>query len=662
MQKTQYFLILTIIVTIFSACSTAERNIRRAEQSLSRGEYEVAATYLKKAYQLTSPKERQKRGLIAYRMAECYRKYGNVARAIGGYKNAERYKLTDTLTYFHLGNLMTQQGQYKAAANYFQLFLDSFPDHNGARLGLLWAHKAPSFKELGSSYTVKQEKTFSSSRSDYAPMLYGENSEELYFSSTRNSTTGDEISDITGMKYGDILVVSKNEKGQWVVPEVVEGGLNSAFDEGACCFSPDGSKMYLTVCPTNPDYPRMAEIWVSNRVNASWSKPTKVTITADTLSSYAHPAVSPDGKWLYFASDMMGGMGGIDLWRINLEEENASVENLGESINTELDEMFPAFRPTGELYFSSDGRGGLGGLDLFMATEDTVAKTWEVAHLPYPMNSNGNDFGITFEGFHNRGYFTSSRSTGGRGWDKIYSFSYPETMQTVKGWVYEVDGYELPGADIYVVGNDGTNRHLGVKSDGSFEMKVEPGVDYVFLASCKGYLNLNNQLSADTVALEYQYVLQFPLSSLSIPVLVRNVFFEFDKADLTPESASALDRLVKMLNDNPNITIELSAHTDSRGRDAYNKRLSQRRAESVVAYLLEHGIEKERLVPVGYGEEQPKVVNKKLTETYPFLKEGDVLTDEFLSKLTEEQQEVCHSLNRRTQFRVLRTTYESKRQ
>ena len=420
MQKYIGYIIISVLSCCFWACNTAERNIKQAEASLLRGEYEAAATYYKKAYQLTSPKEREKRGHLAYAMAECYRKYGNVGRALGAYKNAERYKLTDTLTYFHLAHLQAQQGQYKAAANYYKLFLDSFPDHAEARLGLLWAEKAPGFKEAGSLYTVKQEKLFASSRSDYAPMLHGENSDVLYFTSTRNTTKGEEISDITGMKNGDIFVVKKNEKGQWKQPEAIEGDLNSEFDEGACSFSPDGNKMYFTVCPTNPDYPRMAEIWTSNRSDASWSKPSKLTLTADTLSSYAHPTISPDGAWIYFVSDMPGGFGGTDLWRAKLDGDKVDlIENLGETIKTPRNEMFPAFRPTGELYFSTDGRGGLGGLDLFYAVEDTVTHAWRLTHLPAPMNSMGNDFGITFEGFHNRGFFTSSRATGGRGWDKI---------------------------------------------------------------------------------------------------------------------------------------------------------------------------------------------------------------------------------------------------
>lgn len=656
-NRLNILLLLVVGVVVLAGCSTPERSVKQAEQALSRGEYEAAATHFKKAYQRTSPKMRRERGVLAYRMAEAYRKFGNVARAIGGYKNAARYGLTDTLTNLRLGEMSAQMGQYKAACQYYEQFLDSFPDYPMAQLGLLWAKKAPEYKQLGSDYTVKQEKLFASSRSDFSPMLWGEEGTELYFTSTRNSATGDEISDITGMKSADIFVSRKDERGKWLNPEAVEGDVNSEYDEGACCFSQDGNKMYLTVCPTDPNFPRMAEIWIANRSDASWAKPSKLKITADTLSSYAHPALSPDGKWLYFSSDMPGGVGGIDLWRAQLGSDGVEiVENLGSSINTEGDEMFPAFRPSGELYFSSDGRGGMGGLDLFFAVEDTVTDTWKVEHLPVPMNSMGHDFGITFEGFRNRGYFSSSRSTGGRGWDKIYSFSYPEISQTIKGWVYEADGYELTDAEVYIVGNDGTQRTVGVRNDGSFEIKAEPGASYVFLATCKGYLNYYNQMVADTTALEYQYVLQFPLASTMIPVLVRGVFFEFDKATLTPESTSALDRIVTMLTDNPDIKIELSAHTDSRGRAAYNRKLAQRRAESVVDYLVEHGIERSRLEPVGYGEDLPFVVNKRLTETHKFLKEGDVLTDEFIEALLPEEQEICHSLNRRTQFRVLSTS------
>ena len=230
--------------------------------------------------------------------------------------------------------------------------------------------------------------------------------------------------------------------------------------------------------------------------------------------------------------------------------------------------------------------------------------------------------------------------------------------QTVRGWVYEQEGYELPQALVYMVGNDGTNLKLSVKGDGSFTQEVQPGVDYVFLGTCRGYLNHKEQLRPDTVMESTEYTLQFPLASITAPVLIDNIFYDFDQATLRPESTKALDELIQLLNENPNVTIELSAHCDYRGPAAYNKGLSQRRAESCVTYLVDHGIAPDRLSPMGYGKEKPKTVKKKLTETYPWLKEGDVLTEEFIVALEdEEKQEICNQLNRRTEFIVLRTTY-----
>ena len=652
-------LYILLIFILLSACGTPERSIKRGDAAMAIGEYCEAAAQYKKGYSRIPPTDRKRRGEVAYKMGDAFRRYGNTARALGAFRNAARYGQNDTLTQFYIGELLRMQGDYRGAEKAYQTYLDSFPSDERARQMLQSLSEATGIKERGSAYTVKMETMFSGSRSDYAPAYNGDEATTLYFSTTRPAVTGSDLSGITGMKPGDIYMVRKDEKGKWKSPEPVEGGLNTENDEGATAFSSDGKTMYLTVCRTDPQYPRMAEIWTSQRADAGWGKPAALKITADTLSSYAHPAPSPDGRWLYFTSDMPGGYGGTDLWRARMDAHGVgSIENLGPEINTEGNECFPAFRPSGELYFSSDGRTpSLGGLDLYRAKQDTITEHWTVVHLPAPMNSPADDFGITFEGWHNRGYFSSNRSTGGRGWDKIYSFSYPEVLQTVKGRVYEQDGYELPEALVYIVGNDGTNEKLSVKSDGSFEMAVTPGVDYLLLATCKGYLNFRNNLHADSLEVEHQHVLQFPLPSINVPVLVRNVFYEFDKADLTPESTAALDRLTNMLKENPNVTIELAAHCDYRGNDDYNLRLSQRRAESVVRYLTEHGIEAERLTAKGYGETMPKIVNKKLLETYPFLHEGDTLTVPYILALPADQQEVCNALNRRTEFRVLRTTY-----
>ena len=651
-----FALAMTISVCILTGCG-ADSYMKKGDKYYALGEYYDAATQYKKAYSATSAKDRDDRGKRALKMAECYRRINYTQKAVAAYNNAIRYKQTDSLTFLYLGQQLMKTGNYKEAAKAFQRMLDSVPQCQQAQIGLKSAISAPKWKEQGSQYTVKKENFFNSRRADYSPMLAGDNNDQLFFTSTRNQAQGDELSGITGTKNGDIFVSVKDEKGKWTKPEAVQGELNTEYDEGACAFTPDSKTMYLTQCLADPSYPRFATICKSNRADASWSKGTTETLTKDTLSSYAHPAVSPDGEWLYFTSDMPGGMGGYDIWRVRIGGKSmGGVENVGTPINSEGDEMFPTFRPNGDLYFSSDGHPGMGGLDIFIAKPDSLGNGWTLEHPGYPLNSQGDDFGMTFEGLHNRGFFSSNRGDA-KGWDHIYSFVNPEIIQTVKGWVYEKDGYELPSALVYMVGNDGTNLKLNVKGDGSFVQEIKPDVDYVFLGTCKGYLNHKEQLRVEKPTESEEYVLQFPLASITAPVLIDNIFYDFDKATLRPESMASLDELIKLLNENPNVTIELSAHCDYRGPAAYNKDLSQRRAEAVVEYLIAHGIDRQRLSPVGYGKEKPKVARKKLTEKYPFLKVDDVLTEEFILKLDPEQQEICNQLNRRTEFIVLRTTY-----
>lgn len=649
------FILVALSVLLLTSCAI-DKNMKKGEKYLALGEYYDAANEFKRAYSKTSPKDKEKRGERALKMAHCYERSLQTQKAIAAYKNAIRYNVATPEHRLNYARLLLKNGEYKNAINEFNIVLDSLPGNKLALAGIESAKNAPEIKQLGSRYTVKKMDVFNSRRAEYSPALFGDQYDQLYFTSTRNEAEGDELSGITGTKPADIFVSTKDDKGKWSKPEQVQGGLNTAYDEGACTFSPDGREMYLTQCVEDASYPRYAQIVKSSRSDASWGKVSEVKITNDTLTAYAHPAISPDNEWLYFVSDMPGGKGGLDIWRVRFTSAGmGGVENLGSPINTEGDEMFPVFRPNGDFYFSSNGHPGLGGLDIFIAKVGDDRK-YHLEHPGYPLNSQGDDFGMTFEGPYNRGFFSSNRGDG-RGWDHIYSFDNPEIVQNVVGWVYEQDGYELHEAEVFIVANDGTNQRIGVKSDGSFSYQVTPGVDYLFLATCKGYLNHKEELSVKQAEESEEYTLQFALPSISSPVLIENIFYDFDKATLREESTEALDKLVEMLNENPNITIELAAHCDSRGADAYNKRLSQKRAESVVNYLIEHGIAPERLTPVGYGEERPKKVKKKLTEKLPWLKEGEELTEEFISKLDEEKQEACHQLNRRTEFRVLRTTY-----
>ena len=655
MKKTLLFFMILWLVT---SCG-ADLNLRRGEKYLALGEYYDAANEFRQAYQKTPAKERAKRGQIARKMAMCYDKSLQSARALAAWRNAIRYQQADTADRLAFAQTLMKNGNYREAEEQFQLVLDSLPHDKLARDGLFAARKAPDIKQLGSRYTVKRMEVFNSRRADYCPMLFGDEYDQLYFTSTRNEAQGDELSGITGTKPGDLFFSQKDDKGKWSKPEDVSGGVNTAYDEGACCFSADGREMFLTQCVTDPSYPRYAQIVKSSRSDAAWGKAAEVKLTGDTLSSYAHPAISPDGEWLYFTSDMPGGKGGLDIWRVRITPAGyGGVENLGEPVNTPGDEAFPTFRPNGDLYFSSNGHPGLGGLDIFIAKVGKDGR-YHLSHPGYPLNSQGDDFGMTFEGPYNRGFFSSNRGDA-RGWDHIYSFVNPEIMQTVKGWVYEMDGYELPAAQVYVIGDDGTNEKMSVHSDGSFTKVLDPGVSYLFLATCKGYLNHQEQVKALVNPKESRdTTLQFALANISAPTLIDNIFYDFDKATLRDSSKTALDKLVALLNENPHVTIELSAHCDYKGSAEYNKRLSQRRAEAVVAYLIAHGIAADRLTPVGYGKERPKKIKKKLTEKYQWLKEGDVLTEDFIKALKDKKkEEICNQLNRRTEFSVLRTTYD----
>ena len=525
-----------MVLTIIATSCGADAYIKKGEKNLALGEYFDAANNFKQAYTRTPAKDKAARGHISTKLALCYDKMNASQKAVGAYQNVLRFGLADANTHLLLGRQLLKTGAYKAAETQFKIALDSLPGNKLANEGLISAQQAAQAKNEGSHYIVKRMDVFNSHRADYSPMYFGDDHNKLYFSSTRNEAKGDALSGITGAKPADIFVSERDDKGKWSKPEPVQGGLNTEYDEGACTFSPDQRTMYFTQCTTDPNYPRYAQVMTSARSDAAWAKATKLDISKDTLSSFAHPAVSPDGQWLYFVSDMPGGQGGQDLWRIRLTTNGlGEMENLGETINTAGNECFPTFRPNGDLYFSSDGHVGLGGLDVYVARQNTDQR-WTIEHLGFPLNSNGDDFGLTFEGPYNRGFFSSNRGDA-RGWDHIYAFEYPEIVQSIKGWVYEQDGYELPAAQVFMVGNDGTNLKLNVLADGSFKQVVKPGVEYVMLATCKGYLNHKEELAVKPSETSHEYVLQFPLASITAPVLIDNIFYDLDKYTYAPNQS-----------------------------------------------------------------------------------------------------------------------------
>lgn len=659
MKKAVYIIVCLLLTAVAAGCRTPK--LSEADAQFQRGEYYDASVTYKKVYnKLRKKEERPQRGEVAFKMGRCYRLLNMSARASAAFQNALRYEYPDSTTHFMLAQALHADGKYAAALRSYDKYLEFCPDDSLAINCAEGCRTAQEIRARGSRYVVKQAKLFNSRRADFCPMYLGADCDQIYYTSTTEKATGDKKSEITGMKNADVFFSKKNEKGEWERPEPVEGELNTEFDEGIVAFSPDAQTMYLTKARRELNAPTSVEIYTSTRSDAKWSAPVKFEITADTLSTFGHPAVSPDGEYLYFVSDMPGGYGGKDIWRISLKERQGSLVNLGPDINTEGNDDFPYVRSDGSLYFSSDGHPGMGGLDIFRATVigDPADLRWKVENMGFPINSAGDDFGITF-GKGEDGFFSSNRGDA-RGYDHIYSFEYDPVRITIEGLVMDKDEESVKNAIIRIVGNDGSNQKEVARDDGSFSFVLQRGVKYVMLAGAKGYLNQKQEFASDSTMEDANYWVEFILPSISKPSVVENIFYDYDKADLRPESKTALNELIAVLHDNPNVTIEMASHTDRWGSDAYNINLSERRAKSVVDYLVENGISRDRLQPHGYGKSRPKTVTKRIARLYPQFKEGDILTEEFIKTLSEEDQQAADQINRRTEFSVLSLTYNMK--
>ncbi|SHF39532.1 PorE family type IX secretion system protein [Dysgonomonas macrotermitis] len=657
LKFSHYLSVLILLVCggiFFNSCKQVK--LADADRRFKNGEYFEAAGMYRKVYRKIPPKNKDLRGVVAFRMAESYRLSNNVVSANAAYVNALRFNQADTAIRLQYARTLHKAGNYPQAAEQYKAYLKPNPDNKFAQNGLLGVDNAPEMKDNPTKYTVKKMDVFNSRRGEFSPMLLPPDYDLIYITTNRDDVQGEAKSTITGVYNNDIFVARKDETGKWMKPETA-GAVNTEQDEGTPTFSASGNLMFYTYCDEDPDHPTNAAIYKSRRADGSWGKGERLAFPTDTAYMYAHPALSPDGYSLFFVSDMPGGYGGKDIWRAAMFGEEVSyVENLGPDINTAGDEMFPYVRNDSTLYFSSDGHPGLGGLDIFKAAYDKKTKRWSVNNMGVPINSQGDDFGMTFDKDTESGFFSSNRGEA-RGSDHIYSFEYPVVKVSLEGFIVDKDDEFVPNATIRVVGNDGTNEKFNGKPDGTYRFQVKRGVTYVLLASAEGYLNSKMDLRTVVEEKDSLYYVDFVLYSINKPAVLENIFYDFDKAALRDESKKELDDLIELLELNPNVTIELSAHTDRKGSNEYNECLSQRRAQSVVDYLIAHRIEKDRLTVAGYGKRQPKVVTKGIAKKYDFLKEGDILNEQFVLALPPEQQEIADQINRRTEFKVLSTTY-----
>jgi peptidoglycan-associated lipoprotein len=649
---------LALLATfIFSSPVDAQKKKKdaRAQAAFDAGEYYEAIDLYKDAYNKVD--KDQKTGIF-FKIGECYRILGDARSAVLWYRKAVREDYQDPMIFLRYGQMLLVNEKYDEAAEEFKKYRELVPDDPRGSVGLESCEAAIVWNENPTAYIVENMRNFNSRQRDFSPAYVNEAFTEVLFTSTREDATGNETHGATGQNFADIFSSSMDRKGKWSVPVPVES-LNSEFEDGTPCISSDFSSLYFTRCKKGKNQQLGCEILEATNDGGSWAEPSVVFERFGDSISTAHPAVSPDGRTLYFVSDMPGGLGENDIWRVSKDGEGGSwgePENLGEEINTPGNELYPFVHSDGTLYFSSDSRVGLGGLDIYKATQDETGG-WMLENMKPPINSPEDDFGIVFEAEVERGFFSSARK--GRGNDELFSFVLPPLNFSVTGVVKdERTDQILPGSTVKSVGSDGITVEATTGDEATFRFMLKPGTDYVFIANQSGYLNGKERESTRGLDQSKEFQVTIYLASTTQVIELPNIFYDFAKWDLRPESMVSLDNLVETLDDNPNVTIELMSHTDSRDTPAFNLDLSQKRAQSVVDYLISKGIAADRLQAKGYGESQPKVVDDKVIAQYDFLELDAVLTESYINQLeSPDLQEKAHQVNRRTEFRVLTTDY-----
>ena len=658
MKQYARIFILVMVSTLLTASlveGQKKQKDSKAQSAFDAGEYFKAIDLYKNA--VNKVNDKTQKTTILFNIGECYRILGDARSAELWYRKAEREDYQDPLIYLRLGQMMLINEKYEDAAEEFKRYVELVPDDPRGNIGIESCEAAVTWKENPTGYLVDDVRYFSSRQRDFSPAYVNESYTELYFTSTREDAEGNETHGATGQSFADIFSSTMDRKGKWSVPVPVES-LNSEFEDGSPAISPDFSAIYFTRCKKGKNQQLGCQIMSATSNGRDWDEPKVVLPELGDSVTVAHPAISPDGNTLYFVSDMPGGLGENDIWKVSRGEGGSwgKPVNLGEEINTPGNELYPYVHKDGTLYFSSDSRVGMGGLDIYKATKDETG-SWRLENMKPPINSPEDDFGIVFEADQERGFFSSSRK--GRGNDDIYSFVLPPLEFSVKGVVRdERNDQILPGSTVKSVGSDGITVETTTDDEGSFRFMLKPVTDYVFVASQPGYLNGKERESTRGLDQSREFEVTIYLASVTQVIELPNIFYDFAKWDLRPESMVSLDNLVETLEDNPNVTIELMSHTDSRGTPADNIELSQKRAQSVVDYLISKGIQPDRLNARGYGESQPKVVDEKVKAQYDFLEVGEILTEAFINQLPSvELQEKAHQVNRRTEFRVLSTDY-----
>lgn len=658
------FTTLSVAVSVFVLTATSafsQKVLKKADASFEVGQYYSAINYYKQAY-AAAPKD--KKGAILYKTGYSCQRINDLKGAETYYKKAITSNFEDPIVYYNLGEVLKGQNKYAEAIVEYNNYKAKGGNAKKADLGVKSCELAQQWKDAPLRYKMENMALINSKESDYAPSFADKKYQTLLFTSRRPGTTGGEVDANTGANKSDVYQTKVDKNGKWSTPTLIAPTINSKYNDGVAHVSKKGDMIFFTRSPEAANKQMKPNIFMAKKQGNTWGDPQVLPFCIDTVA-FGHPYLSADGKVLYFASRMSGGYGGADIW-FSTYDAKANVwgkpVNAGPAVNTEGDELYPTLSDDGKkLYFSSNYHPGLGGLDIFVAEGENNKYTKPVENLKFPINSPADDFQIIFEGKKQKGYLTSNRE-GGKGSDDIWSFYLPSLNFSARGLVSSEGGRTGKGVGepvenvkVKIVGSDGSIKEFTTTKDGSYKLeKLKENTTYTVSTETgpqsksatfnrDGYLANKDQRIISTAGLDKskEFVADFSVKPVEKEIRMPEIIYDLGKADLRPESKDSLLFLFNILKDNPSIVVELNSHTDSRGKADANMTLSQARAQSCVDFLVkEKGIPAERMVAKGYGLSQLLISDAEIAKAK-----------------TKEEKEALHQKNRRTSFRILNFNY-----
>lgn len=659
------YLFLTTLFSMFcfafNGC-TYTLKVKDSKTAFDLKQYANATTFGQKEF--AKAKSKVEKGKIAFLIADSYRELHNDMKAQTWYKTAyDNGSNLDALREYTY--CLKRSENYKEAADAFKTLGLEIGAPYEYRREITACNVAQGWidDQKYSGFTVEPA-PFNTPAADYAPSVL--NDGQVVFTSDRTTATGDALYAWTGNKFSDLFMVENNNAKSF------DKQLNTKDNEATATFTPNGKEMYFTKSG-NDTTVYYSKIFYSKKISGTWTTPEVLPFCKEKIR-YSTPSVSADGKTLIFASNDPEGWGGFDLYECRLTSEGfVEPKLMPRTLNSQGNEAYP-FIDGDTLYFASDFHTGMGGYDVFKSyklKDGSWSSPW---NMKPPINSGSDDFGFVIDNqsvkkdeVFQQGYFSSNR-IGGKGNDDIYRFErrtppprpvvvvpekpkeativYKNTLDIiVLEKVFQANDNpnskvlgRKPLADSKVnITINGKKREMTVNTEGVASLDLEDNSDYAFIASHEGYLNNSEKFSSKGLGKDpanpiQKFEVEIVLDKIykNKEITLDNIYYNYDKWDIRTDAEPTLIKLAQTLSENPTIKIQLSSHTDCRGKDDYNATLSQKRAESAVNFLISKGIASERLVAKGYGESQPAVVCD-------------------CTKCTEEQ----HQANRRTTFKVL---------